>query len=235
MLADGLPGGSLRHEEPEPGAASDPVPGVRQEVVHGRRELPGAASLRVEAGDEERDSGGLPRSVPPRVGAVITRPTMIDLSGRVALVTGGSRGIGHRTAVALAKAGADIAITYLNSRRNAEEVGEEIIGLGRRVLAIRADLAEAEDVGNAIDAIRDQLGRLDIVVSNAAGGGFRPLMEVSEENFDYALHLNVRAFMLLMQKAAPLLERREEDGTRSKVITLSSWGAERALPMYGVI
>jgi enoyl-[acyl-carrier protein] reductase III len=160
---------------------------------------------------------------------------MIDLVGRCALVTGGSRGIGHRTAVALAKAGADVAITYLNSRRNAEEVGEEIIGLGRRVLAIRADLAEAEDVNNAIDAIREGLGRLDIVVSNAAGGGFRPLMEVSEENFDYALHLNVRAFMLLMQKAAPLLERREEDGVRSKVITLSSWGAERALPMYGVI
>ncbi len=161
--------------------------------------------------------------------------TSLDLSGRCALVTGGSRGIGHRAAIALAAAGADVAITYLNSRRNAEEVGEEILALGRRTLAVRADLAEAEDVSLAIEAIADQLGRLDIVVSNAAGGGFRPLMEVSPENFDYALHLNVRAFMLLMQKAAPLLERTDEDGVRSKVITLSSWGAERALPMYGVI
>lgn len=160
---------------------------------------------------------------------------MIDLAGRCALVTGGSRGIGHRTAIALAKAGADVAITYLNSRRNAEEVGEEIIGLGRKTLAIRADLAHAEDVANAIDTIEDHFGRLDILVSNAAGGGFRPLLEVSEENFDYALHLNVRAFMLLVQKASRLLERKEEDRIRSKVITLSSWGAERALPMYGVI
>ena len=160
---------------------------------------------------------------------------MIDLAGRCALVTGGSRGIGHRTAIALAKAGADVAITYLNSRRNAEEVGEEILALGRKTLAIRADLAQGEDVAHAIDAIEDHFGRLDIVVSNAAGGGFRPLMEVSEENFDYALHLNVRAFMLLVQKAARLLERKEEDRIRSKVITISSWGAERALPMYGVI
>lgn len=158
---------------------------------------------------------------------------MIDLSGKIALVTGGSRGIGRATSLALARAGADVVLTYLNARKNAEEVAEEIIGMGRRALIARADLAESEDVEQLIDAVRDNMGALDILVSNAAGGGFRPLLDVTPENLDYAVHLNVRAFMLLVQRAAPLLSRK--DGQRTRVITLSSWGAERALPMYGAI
>ncbi len=160
---------------------------------------------------------------------------MIDLSGRLALVTGGSRGIGRAAALALAGAGADVAITYVNARRNAEEVGAEILAMGRRTLVVRADLSEEDDTTNLVDAVADQLGGLDILVSNAAGGGFRPLLETSGSQLDYAIHLNVRAFMLLTQKAAPLLEARAKDGRRSKVVTVSSWGAERALPMYGAI
>ncbi len=159
---------------------------------------------------------------------------MIDLSGKIALVTGASRGIGKASALALAKAGADVVLTYLNSRANAEDVAEEILEMGRQALLVRADLSEGEDVENLMTVIRDQFDRLDILISNAAGGGFRPLMDVSEQNLDYAVHLNVRAFMQLLQYGRPLLER-SEDAPRSKVITLSSWGAERALPMYGAI
>lgn len=160
---------------------------------------------------------------------------MIDLSGRIALVTGGSRGIGRATAVALAEAGADVAITYVNARRNAEEVGAQILELGRRTLVVRADLSDEGDTTHLVDAVAEQLGGLDILVSNAAGGGFRPLLETSGAQLDYAIHLNVRAFMLLTQSAAPHLEKRAIDGRRSKVVTVSSWGAERALPMYGAI
>ena len=160
---------------------------------------------------------------------------MIDLRGQVALVTGGSRGIGRATALALAQAGADVALSYLNSPRDAQEVGEEVLGRGRRTLVARADLSDAEDVVNLVGAVEEHLGRLDIVVSNAAGGGFRPLLEVTPENFAYAMDLNVRSFMLLMQTAAPLLTRGEGRPGRSRAITLSSWGAERALPFYGAI
>lgn len=160
---------------------------------------------------------------------------MIDLTGRVALVTGGSRGIGRATALTLAKAGADVAVTYLNARRNAEEVGADILALGRKTLVLKADLSDEEDTTNLVEAVGEHLGGLDIVVSNAAGGGFRPLLETSSDNLDYAIHLNVRAFMLILQKAGHLLERKPEDGRRSKIITVSSWGAERALPMYGAI
>ena len=160
---------------------------------------------------------------------------MINLEGLVALVTGGSRGIGKATALTLARAGADVAITYLNSPADAQEVGAEILELGRRTLVLRADLSDEEDAVNAVAAVGEHLGQIDALVSNAAGGGFRPAMEVTPDNFAYAMNLNARAFMLLLQAAAPLLERNEDRPGRSKVVSVSSWGAARALPMYGAI
>ncbi len=158
---------------------------------------------------------------------------MIDLSGKVALVTGGSRGIGRACALALAEAGADVALTYLNAGPNAQEVGESILDLGRRTVVAKADLSRAEDAQLLVEMVVEQLGRLDIVISNAAGGGFRSLLEVSPDNFEYAMGLNARAFMLLAQNAAPHLENSGDDPGR--LIALSSWGAARALPMYGAV
>ncbi|MFO0724340.1 MAG: SDR family oxidoreductase [Myxococcota bacterium] len=158
----------------------------------------------------------------------------LSLEGKTALVTGGSRGIGRAIAVALARAGADVAITYLNAPEDAQDAAAEIMEAGSQPLVLKADLSEEEDAKNTIAAVKEGFDRLDILVSNAAGGGFRPLMEVDAENFAYAMNLNVRAFMLTVQAATPLLERKG-DAERSHVITLSSWGAERALPMYGAI
>lgn len=160
---------------------------------------------------------------------------MIDLSGRVALVTGGSRGIGQATAIALARAGADVAITYLNAPEDAQDTAGSILELGRRAIVLRADLSEIEDAQLTVDAVVENLGRLDIIVSNAAGGGFRPLMEVDADNFAYAMNLNVRALLLLAQAGAQHLERPSASGQRAHIVTLSSWGAARALPMYGAI
>jgi enoyl-[acyl-carrier protein] reductase III len=159
---------------------------------------------------------------------------MISLEGRVALVTGGSRGIGRAIALAYAEAGADVALTYLNAPEDAQEVGHAIEALGGRATLIRADLSSDEDARGVVEATLAAHDRLDVLVSNAAGGGFRPLMEVDADNFAYALNLNVRAFMALVQAAAPALAR-APDAPRSRVLTLSSWGAERALPMYGAI
>ncbi len=160
---------------------------------------------------------------------------MIDLSNKRALVTGGSRGIGAAIAKTLAAAGADVAVTFLNARRNAEDVGEEILDLGRQTAVIRADLSQADDVRHAVAAAHQTFGGLDIVISNAAGGGFRALMDTTDDQLDYAVHLNVRAYKLLMQEAAPLLSRPLEGADRGKVVCISSWGSERALPMYGAI
>ena len=160
---------------------------------------------------------------------------MISLEGKIALVTGGSRGIGRATALSLARAGADVLITYLNAPADAQEVAGEILAMGRQTLILKTDLSNEEDAVNLVETIGEHFGRLDILVSNAAGGGFKPALDVTPGNFEYAMNLNARAFMLLMQTAAPLMARNEERTGRAKAITVSSFGAVRALPMYGAI
>lgn len=158
---------------------------------------------------------------------------MQPLLNAFALVTGSSRGIGRATALALAEAGCDVCITYLNSERNAREVAEEVSQLGRRTLVVKADMSEADDVHALVEVIGSEIGRLDIVVSNAAGGGFTALLEASLNQFDYAMRINVQALMLLAQHARPLLAKTILP--RAKVVTVSSHGGTRAMPHYGLI
>ncbi|MGD9721268.1 MAG: SDR family oxidoreductase [Pirellulales bacterium] len=159
---------------------------------------------------------------------------MIDLTGYVALVTGGSRGIGRACALRLAQAGADITINYVVNRQAAMSVADEVAELGRRVLVVKADVSEQDDVRSMMDAIREHFGTLDILLSNAATGGFRPLLGATARNFQAAYNTNVLALLYLVQAAMPLMERKDGE-RRSKVITLSSHGSNIALPFYGLI
>src|SRR6185295_2734585 len=104
------------------------------------------------------------------------RARMIDLRGRIALVTGASRGIGRACALRLAEAGADVIVNFLTSHTAAQKVATEISGLGRRAAVVKADVSEPEDVAAVFEFIVREFGRLDILVSNAAAGGFRPLL-----------------------------------------------------------
>lgn len=157
---------------------------------------------------------------------------MIDLTGQVALVTGGSRGIGRACALALAQAGADVIVNYVAAKTAAEQVADEVRQAGRRVAVVKADVGEPEDVESMVDFIREQFGRLDVLVSNAATGGFRPLLATTPRHFEAAMKTNVHALLSLVQSALPLLERA---ASRAKVIALSSHGSHRALPAYGTI
>jgi enoyl-[acyl-carrier protein] reductase III len=158
---------------------------------------------------------------------------MIDLKDTVAVVTGSSRGIGRAIALRLAEAGADVCITYLNSPRDAREVAQEVGRMGRGAIVVKADMSEPEDVAALCGIVGGELGRIDVLVSNAAGGGFRPLLEASVAQFEYAMRVNVQALMLLAQHATPLLQK--STLSRAKLVTLSSLGGTRALPMYGLI
>ncbi|HEV3024976.1 MAG TPA: SDR family oxidoreductase, partial [Pirellulales bacterium] len=155
-----------------------------------------------------------------------------DLDGKVALITGASRGIGRACAQRLAEAGADIVVNYVTSTEGARQTVEEVQRLGRRAVAIKADVTEQDDVSEMIDYVKQSFGRLDIVVSNAATGGFRPVMAASAKNFEAAMNTNVRALMYLVQSALPLLEK---SPGRAKIVALSSHGSFIALPMYGLI
>jgi len=157
---------------------------------------------------------------------------MISLAGKVALVTGASRGIGRACALRLAEAGADVVVNYLTSQRAAAETAERIRALGRRAAIVKADVAEPDDVEQMIAFIGERFERLDILVSNAATGGFRALAQSTPTHFAATMNANARALITLVQQAMPLLKRPER---RAKVIALSSHGSHLALPHYGLI
>jgi len=157
---------------------------------------------------------------------------MIDLYGRTALVTGSSRGIGRACAMRLAEAGADIVINYVISQEAADTLAEEIRAMGRNVAVVKADISERDDIDAMMEFIDERFGKLDILVSNAATGGFRSMLSVTQKNFEAAMKTNVLALINLVQASVRLLERAEG---RAKVIALSSHGSDQAIPMYGVI
>jgi enoyl-[acyl-carrier protein] reductase III len=132
----------------------------------------------------------------------------------------------------LAEAGADVVVNFVSAKAAALEAAERIQAMGRRALVVRADVSEQEDVQDMIARIREEFGRLDILVHNAASGGFRTLMAAKPNNFQAVMNTNVQSFMFLMQSAADLLKG---DDRRGKAVVLTSHGTHMALPAYGLI
>ena len=146
---------------------------------------------------------------------------MTELSGKRALVTGASRGIGAAIAMALAERGADVAISYQNSDRAAAHVVEQIERLGRRALAIRADNADPTAVKQLVDQAADALGGLDILVNNAGIARHGSVAGIALADLDALLHVNVRGAVLLCQAAIPHL------GTGGRIVLIGSSLADR--------
>jgi 3-oxoacyl-[acyl-carrier protein] reductase len=127
------------------------------------------------------------------------------LTGKVALVTGGSRGIGAQIVRRLATDGADVGFTYLTAKDEAEQVAAQVRRLGRRVLQIQADLAEPVVAVQVVDAVVGEFGRLDILVNNAGVAYRAPLAQTPLAEFDRLVAINARAPFLMMQAAADKL------------------------------
>ncbi|HEX5938856.1 MAG TPA: 3-oxoacyl-[acyl-carrier-protein] reductase [Dehalococcoidia bacterium] len=118
---------------------------------------------------------------------------MIDLSGRVALITGSSRGIGAEVARALAAVGADIAINHSHSPEQAEAVAAELKAMGRRVSIVQADIREAEQANRLIDTVVKELGAIHILVNNAGTTRDNLTMRMSDEEWSIVMDLNLTA------------------------------------------
>jgi 3-oxoacyl-[acyl-carrier protein] reductase len=108
---------------------------------------------------------------------------MSELMGKVAIVTGASKGIGAAIAKRLAVAGASVVVNYASSREGADRVVAEIAGKGGKAIAVKADVSKAADVQRLFDATKKAFGSLDVLVNNAGVYGFAPLEEVTEDEF----------------------------------------------------
>ena len=151
------------------------------------------------------------------------------LQGQVALVTGAARGIGRAIARKLGAEGADIAVNYYNSHEEAEALCAELRALGRRAHAIQGSVGVPDSVDEMFAALREHFDRVDIVVSNAASGVLKPVMDMGLKHWRWCMETNALAVDLLAQRAMPMMR----DGGR--IIAMSSLGAQRAMPGYGFI
>lgn len=144
------------------------------------------------------------------------------IEGRAALVTGGARRVGRALSLALARAGADVVVNYHRSAEEAASVVGEIEALGRRAVAVPADVSDETHVRALVDATEGRFGRLDILVNSASLFQSAPLLEIDRAAWDRVLAVNLTGPFLLSSAAAPLL-RRDGGGVIVNIADLSAF------------
>jgi enoyl-[acyl-carrier protein] reductase III len=155
------------------------------------------------------------------------RGAPFDFSGKTALVTGGSRGIGSVLSRALARCGADVVVNYREDRQSAEETVGRIRSEGGKARAFPANLVNPEEIRSLFDSLPH---RLDFFIHSAALGSFKRLLDVRANQWELSLSVNARALLLCAQQALPRM--REQGGA---IVGISSLGSSRVIPEYGAI
>ena len=154
---------------------------------------------------------------------------MMSLKGKVALVTGGSRGIGRAISLKLASEGADIIINFFRKRSIAEATAQEVQAKGAKAYLIKANVGEPEEVDRLFTEIGEKFGRLDILVNNAASGVARAALDLDIRGWDWTMNINARAFLLCAQRAAKLMVN------GGNMVSISSLGSRLVLPIYTAV
>lgn len=146
---------------------------------------------------------------------------MDNITGKIALVTGGDRGIGRGIALALAQAGADIAINYHTRETDAHAVSAEIQSYGRKAMEAEADVSAAGQVSQMVELIEKQLGPIDILVNNAGITRPQPIEQVDEKSWDEILRIDLKSVFLVTQAVLPGMRSR----SWGRIINISSVAA----------
>ena len=147
---------------------------------------------------------------------------MDDLNGRVALVTGASRGIGRAIAVELARCGVDVVVNYRHRVDDARACEAEIRRLGRAGLCVQADVSLAADVIRLVSAAAERFGHIDILVNNAGIARPQPMDEITEQDWDDLMSVNVKSCFLMTRVIVPAMQKR----AWGRIINLSSVAAQ---------
>jgi len=144
------------------------------------------------------------------------------LENKIALVTGGGRGIGKAIALALAAEGCDVAVNYVSREADARQTADAIQALGRRAVAVHADVAKSSDVKALMNGVEKRLGPVDILVNNAGAAKFESIEQMTEQSWNECLQLNLTSVFLLTQAVLPGMRARKW----GRVINLTSVAAQ---------
>jgi enoyl-[acyl-carrier protein] reductase III len=153
----------------------------------------------------------------------------MELKGKVAFVSGGTKGIGFAIAERLAQRGANVVINYFRSRASANEAVEKLKSYGVDSYAHRANIGNHEQLPAIFEGIKERFGKLDILISNAALGLYTSMIEIDDKAWDLSMHTNARAFLNCVQLASPMMP------DHGRIVALSSLGSIRYIPGYAAI
>ena len=148
----------------------------------------------------------------------------MTLQGRVALVTGAAKGIGRVTSLSLAQDGADVAVNYFRSEKEARNVVSEIESMGRKAAAIQADITHEQQVLRLIEQVRSRLGRLDILINNVGDWATKKVEEMSTEEWRRIIDTNLTATFFCSKHALPLMKAQGW----GRIVNTAAAGAYRA-------
>ena len=152
-----------------------------------------------------------------------------SLAGKTALVTAAARGLGRSIAIALAAAGADVALG-LRDKNSAKDLIAEIEALGRHALPLQMDVTKLDQISSATESAAAEFGKLDILINNAGNGFTNLAIDVPEEEFDFTLNINLKATFFAAQAAAKIMMRQNS----GRIINMSSQAAFAALPTESI-
>jgi enoyl-[acyl-carrier protein] reductase III len=151
-------------------------------------------------------------------------------AGRIALVTGASRGIGRATAERFAREGASVVVNYKRNREAAQATVDAIAERGGRAIAVAADLEDGEAIGAMFAEVRERLGALDFLVANAAATSFRPLLDTKPHHLQRTFAITIAGFLRCVQEAVPLM-----DGRGGAIVAISGIDTLQTVAGHGTL